>query len=953
MMMQESQSKNKKSGSSMEMSNINLDDNNNNNNKGDLQRQNSSNFLHNFNPYNPKNKCCCFNAREIESAHDNHHYDEHELKEMQKIQSIDYLPQNSYVYRQWLRNEGKPSAAFTWGMYGLVGFSVGILGFFVKNIVYILTEFRMELIKENIHHHDLFLAWVYALLLSVCFALISSAVIVFGAPEAAGSGLPAVIAYLNGSRIRYIFNFRIALAKFVSVIFSVSSGLPVGPEGPMVHLGAALGKGISQGRLTKKFDQYQTAQQRRNFLSAGASAGIAAAFGAPVGGTLFAMEEVASYWDTQLTWQIFFCAMAATFTANTFSTAFKGFQASPLPFGVYTKTETILFEVEHQLPVNLFMLIPVLFIGLLSGILASIFTVINLRVTRWRKKMIFPNKYLRLVEVCLIAIVMATLSIYLPAAFPCVTTCAKGNIGDKKTDIISPDDSCLLRRRNPRYVSPRLPVFMCEEIDHVTTKHHTSSIASNASHNETKIIPENTENVPEKHKDTQQYNEMAALIMLPGDEAIEHLFSRATPNEFHPGVLLVFLLIYFPLAAYTAGSSVSSGLVVPILLIGSSLGRLIGQLTFTFVANNTQVPNDWVDPGAFALIGAASFFGGVSRLTVSLAVIMMEITNDGSYLMPIMFGSIIAKWTADYFTHSLYHGLIEIKAYPFLDKSSSQNLNSKLELYRVEEIMVSPVSYLNDVSSVEDIVNILMSTPHGGYPIVEVDPRAGNGRGGPPFFRGTILRLHLIAILEHIQEHGFTALGKSKKSKRGTLIDIRKKNHGQYVDYRFLEKLHIKNPLHKNGSILTNFLLAMKNSNCAENLIDLRPYCNYSAPSVSQDSSVNRALILFQALGLRHLIVTDKMNCVIGILTRKDLLGFRLDEKLHHSSDDRIFEPNPLVEATKYRASTNYSPKSSSEIRKRTNRGSASWDENVVTSSPKTRSHLLPSASLPSNGLDD
>ena len=102
-----------------------------------------------------------------------------------------------------------------------------------------------------------------------------------------------------------------------------------------------------------------------------------------------------------------------------------------------------------------------------------------------------------------------------------------------------------------------------------------------------------------------------------------------------------------------------------------------------------------------------------------------------------------------------------------------------------------------------------------------------------------------------------------------------------------------------------------------------------SAPSVSQDSSVNRALILFQALGLRHLIVTDKMNCVIGILTRKDLLGFRLDEKLHHSSDDRIFEPNPLVEATKYRASTNYSPKSSSEIRKRTNRGSASWNENV------------------------
>jgi hypothetical protein len=42
----------------------------------------------------------------------------------------------------------------------------------------------------------------------------------------------------------------------------------------MVHLGAALGKGISQGRLTNQFGQYQTAQQRRNFLSAGAAAGI-------------------------------------------------------------------------------------------------------------------------------------------------------------------------------------------------------------------------------------------------------------------------------------------------------------------------------------------------------------------------------------------------------------------------------------------------------------------------------------------------------------------------------------------------------------------------------------------------------------------------------------------------------------------------------------------------------
>ena len=36
----------------------------------------------------------------------------------------------------------------------------------------------------------------------------------------------------------------------------------------------------------------------------------------------------------------------------------------------------------------------------------------------------------------------------------------------------------------------------------------------------------------------------------------------------------------------------------------------------------------WMDPGAFALLGSVSFFGGVTRLTMSLTVIMVEITND-------------------------------------------------------------------------------------------------------------------------------------------------------------------------------------------------------------------------------------------------------------------------------------------------------------------------------------
>ena len=54
---------------------------------------------------------------------------------------------------------------------------------------------------------------------------------------------------------------------------------------------------------------------RRNFLTAGAGAGVSAAFGAPVGGLLFAMEEVSSFWSDKLGWQTFFCCMVSAFTA--------------------------------------------------------------------------------------------------------------------------------------------------------------------------------------------------------------------------------------------------------------------------------------------------------------------------------------------------------------------------------------------------------------------------------------------------------------------------------------------------------------------------------------------------------------------------------------------------------------------------------------------------------------
>ena len=91
------------------------------------------------------------------------------------------------------------------------------------------------------------------------------------------------------------------LAKFSSCALAVGSGIPAGPEGPMIHMGSILGSLVSQGQLfigphleplKAKIAHFKNIGDRRDFMAAGVAGGVAAAFGAPIGGLLFVAEEV-------------------------------------------------------------------------------------------------------------------------------------------------------------------------------------------------------------------------------------------------------------------------------------------------------------------------------------------------------------------------------------------------------------------------------------------------------------------------------------------------------------------------------------------------------------------------------------------------------------------------------------------------------------------------------------
>ena len=62
--------------------------------------------------------------------------------------------------------------------------------------------------------------------------------------------------------------------------------------------------------------------------------------------------------------------------------------------------------------------------------------------------------------------------------------------------------------------------------------------------------------------------------------------------------------------------------------------------------------------------------------------------------------------------------------------------------------------------------------------------------------------------------------------------------------------------------------------------IDLVPYVNQSAVTLQGKFSLHRAYIIFRTLGLRHLTIVNEGNQVTGVITRKDLMGFSMEEKL-------------------------------------------------------------------------
>jgi CIC family chloride channel protein len=163
----------------------------------------------------------------------------------------------------------------------LVGLCAGAIAVIFRALLAGADALRGQLIGWS--HAMPSFGWIFPVLFSAAGAALAAALVSRYAPETAGSGIPHLKAVLH--RLRSLDWSRVLVVKMASGVLAIGSGLALGREGPTVQMGGAVGDGMAR-RLKG------TPQDRLTLTAAGAGAGLAAAFNAPLSGLVFVLEEV-------------------------------------------------------------------------------------------------------------------------------------------------------------------------------------------------------------------------------------------------------------------------------------------------------------------------------------------------------------------------------------------------------------------------------------------------------------------------------------------------------------------------------------------------------------------------------------------------------------------------------------------------------------------------------------
>ncbi|KAJ0977234.1 hypothetical protein J5N97_012708 [Dioscorea zingiberensis] len=702
------------------------------------------------------------------------------------VESLDYEIVENDLFKQDWRSRKRVQIfqyiTLKWTLCLLIGLGTGFVGFFNNLAVENIAGFKLLQTSNLMLERRFFEAFVAFAGCNLILAALAAALCAYIAPAAAGSGIPEVKAYLNGVDAPSILAPSTLFVKIFGSIGGVSAGFVLGKEGPMVHTGSCIAFFLGQGgsrkyHLTWTWLRYfKNDRDRRDLITCGAAAGVAAAFRAPVGGVLFALEEAASWWRSALLWRTFFTTAVVAVVLRALIEFCRGGKC-----GLFGEGGLIMFDLSASVATySVPDLIAVLVLGILGGFLGSLYNFFLDKILRSYSVINEKGAPYKILLTIAISLLTSCCAYGLPWLAKC-TPCP-ANI----------QEQCPTIGRSGNFKN-----FQC----------------------------------PPGH-----YNDLASLFLNTNDDAIRNLFSKGTYDEFCISTLFIFFAAVYFLGLVTYGIAVPSGLFIPVILAGATYGRIVGTILG---------PITDLDTGLFALLGAASFLGGTMRMTVSVCVILLELTNDLLMLPLVMLVLLISKTVADSFNKGVYDQIVKMKGLPYMEAHAEPYMRNLV----AGDVVSGPLITFSGVEKVGNIVQALRITGHNAFPVVNEPPFAD-----APELCGLVLRSHLLVLLKG---KGFTKervpTGVVEVLRRFGAFDFAKPGSGKGIKF---EDLHI---LEEEMDMY----------------VDLHPITNTSPYTVVETMSLAKAAVLFRELGLRHLCVVPKTPGrppIVGILTRHDFM---------------------------------------------------------------------------------
>uniref|UniRef100_A0AAY4A3P1 Chloride channel protein n=1 Tax=Denticeps clupeoides TaxID=299321 RepID=A0AAY4A3P1_9TELE len=243
-----------------------------------------------------------------------------------------------------------------------------------------------------------YLAWITYPVILITFSSVFCNLV---APQSIGSGIPELKTILRGVVLKEYLTLKAFIAKVIGLTAALGSGMPLGKEGPFVHI-ASICAAVLSKIMSIFTGVYENSYSYTDILTVGCAVGVGCCFGTPLGGVLFSIEVTSTYFAVRNYWRGYF---AATFSAFIFRV-----------LSVWNKdavTITALFRTNFRMdfPFDLQELPAFAIIGISCGFLGAFFVYLNRQVVLVMRRQTKLTRFLtkhRLIYPFVVTLVIAT-----------------------------------------------------------------------------------------------------------------------------------------------------------------------------------------------------------------------------------------------------------------------------------------------------------------------------------------------------------------------------------------------------------------------------------------------------------------------------------------------------------------------------------------------------------------